>query len=68
MKRKLPRLVSKRARWYVANVKEITGVNTQGRTLEVARRNLDDATAPILTEHRGLQRECRSLLSRYFRS
>ena len=68
MKRKLPGVVCKRCRWYVAYEKEIPGVNTQGRTLEEARRNFDDATAPVFTERRGLERECRSMLSRYFLS
>ncbi len=56
MKRKLTRIIRKSGRWYIAYVKEIPGVNAQGRTLAEARRNLDEATALIIAEHRGVQR------------
>jgi predicted RNase H-like HicB family nuclease len=55
MKRKLTRIIQKRGRWYVAYVKEVPGVNTQGRTLAEARRNLDDALALIVTVNRDLK-------------
>jgi predicted RNase H-like HicB family nuclease len=55
MKRKLTRIIQKRGRWYVAYVKEVPGVNTQGRTLAEARRNLDDALALIVAVNRDLK-------------
>jgi predicted RNase H-like HicB family nuclease len=43
MKSKLTLVVQKRGDWYIAYVKEVSGVNTQGRTFVEAQRNLDDA-------------------------
>ncbi len=54
MKTKLTPVIQKRGRWYVAYLKEIPGVNTQGRTLAEARRNLNDALALIKAEKRAL--------------
>jgi predicted RNase H-like HicB family nuclease len=34
--------------WYAATVKELSGVNTQGRTLEEVRENLADAIEMII--------------------
>jgi predicted RNase H-like HicB family nuclease len=47
MKRKLTPVIKKCGRWYVAYVKEIPGVNTQGRTKRSVRRNLKEALALI---------------------
>jgi predicted RNase H-like HicB family nuclease len=49
MKRKLTPVIKKCGRWYVAYLKEIPGVNTQGRTKRSARRNLKEAFA-LVTE------------------
>lgn len=38
----------KRGKWYVAYVEEIPGVNTQGRTLAEAKRQLREALALVL--------------------
>lgn len=54
MKTKLTSVIQKRGRWYGAYVEEIPGVNTQGRTLVEACRNLNDALALIKTEKRIL--------------
>jgi predicted RNase H-like HicB family nuclease len=35
-------------------VKEVPGVNTQGKTLAEARRNLDEALALIIAANRNL--------------
>jgi predicted RNase H-like HicB family nuclease len=43
MERQFTAVIQKHGRWYVAWVEEIPGVNTQGRTLAEARRNLKDA-------------------------
>lgn len=47
-------VIQKRGRWYVAYVEEIPGVNTQGRTLAEARRNLKDALRLVLEANRML--------------
>ncbi|MFQ5817251.1 MAG: type II toxin-antitoxin system HicB family antitoxin [Terriglobia bacterium] len=47
-------VIQERGRWYVAYVEEIPGVNTQGRTLAEARRNLEEALRLILRSNRQL--------------
>ena len=42
----------KRGKWYVAYVEEIPGVNTQGRTLTEAKRNLKEALVMVLEANR----------------
>jgi len=54
MERKYTAVIQKRGRWYVAWVEEIPGVNTQGRTLAEARRNLREALQLVLEENRRL--------------
>lgn len=54
MQREFTAVIEKRGRWYVAFVKEISGVNTQGRTLAEARRNLKEALSLILETNRTL--------------
>ena len=57
MKKKITRIVQKSGDWYIAYIKELPGVNTQGRTLAEARENLKDALQLILEENRRLQSE-----------
>ena len=47
MRSKLTRVIKKKGDWYIAYVKEVRGVNTQGRTFIEAQRNLDDALRMI---------------------
>jgi predicted RNase H-like HicB family nuclease len=47
-------VIQKRGRWYIAFVEEIPGVNTQGRTVAEARRNLKDALRMVLRANREL--------------
>ncbi len=54
MEREFTAVFEKRGRWYVAYVEEIPGVNTQGRTLAEARRNLREALQLILETNRRL--------------
>ena len=54
MEREFTAVIEKRGRWYVAFVEEIPGVNTQGRTLAEARRNLKEALSLILEANRKL--------------
>ena len=57
MKNKITRVIRKSGDWYTAYIKEIPGVNTQGRTLAEARENLKDALQLMLEEKRRLQSE-----------
>jgi predicted RNase H-like HicB family nuclease len=54
MKREFTSVIEKRGKWYVAYVEEIPGVNTQGRTLAEARRNLREALTLVLESNRSL--------------
>jgi len=47
MNGKLTRIIEKHGDWHVAYVKEVPGVNTQGRTFAEAQVNLDDALRMI---------------------
>ena len=44
----------KRGKWYVGSVEEIPGVNTQGRTLTEAKKNLREALTLVLEANREL--------------
>jgi predicted RNase H-like HicB family nuclease len=55
MKKKIARIVRKSGDWYIAYIKELPGVNTQGRTLAEARENLKDALQLIVEENRRLR-------------
>lgn len=56
MQRAFTAIFEKRGRWFVAYVEELPGVNTQGRTLAEARRNLKEALELILDTNRILAR------------
>lgn len=56
MARQLTAVYEKHGDWYVAYVEEIPGVNTQGRTKEEARANLEDALQIFLEANRELAR------------
>ena len=43
--KKITPIIRKSRSWYIAYIKEIAGVNTQGRTLAEARSNLREALA-----------------------
>jgi predicted RNase H-like HicB family nuclease len=55
MKPRLTKVIEKRGRWYVAYIEEIPGVNTQGRTLAEARRNLKEALSLVIEANRRLR-------------
>jgi predicted RNase H-like HicB family nuclease len=59
MERKFTAIIEKLGKWYVATVKEMPGVNTQGRTLAEARRNLKEALELVIEANRELV--CRDL-------
>jgi predicted RNase H-like HicB family nuclease len=54
MKHRFTSVIEKRGRWYVAYIQEISGVNTQGRTLAEARRNLKEALTLVIQANREL--------------
>jgi predicted RNase H-like HicB family nuclease len=60
MKNQFTSVIEKRGRWYVAYVEEIPGVNTQGRTLAAARRNLKEALTLVIGANRELAANKRS--------
>ncbi|PYU12635.1 MAG: HicB family protein [Acidobacteria bacterium] len=60
MKHEFTSVIEKRGKWYVAYVEEIPGVNTQGKTLTEARRNLREALAMVIEANRELAAKGRS--------
>jgi predicted RNase H-like HicB family nuclease len=60
MKHQFASVIERRGKWYVAYVEEIPGVNTQGRTLSEARRDLKEALAMIIEVDRELAAKVRS--------
>jgi len=46
--------------WWIAYIEELPGVNTQGKTIEEARENLQEATRLILEANRELARRASS--------
>ena len=60
MKHEFTSVIEKRGKWYVAYVEEMPGVNTQGRTLADARRNLKEALTMVLEANRALCEKDRS--------
>ena len=60
MEHQFTSVIEKRGRWYVAYIEEIPGVNTQGRTLAEARRNLKEALTLGIEANRELTARWRS--------
>jgi predicted RNase H-like HicB family nuclease len=54
MSKRITRVIQKHGSWYIAYVREIPGVNTQGRPRRSARRNLKEALALIVKVNREL--------------
>jgi predicted RNase H-like HicB family nuclease len=54
MERKLTAVIEKHGPWYVGYIKQIPGVNTQGRTVSSTLRNLADAFRLVQEENRRL--------------
>ncbi len=46
----------KTGKWYAAWVEEMSGVNTQGKTLKEARENLKEALALVIEVNRQINR------------
>jgi predicted RNase H-like HicB family nuclease len=62
--RQFTAVIEKRGRWFVATVEEIPGVNTQGRTITEARRNLKEAIQLFVEANRELSARERSSAAR----
>jgi len=60
MKHQFTSVIEKRGKWFVAYIEEIPGVNTQGRTLAEARRNLKEALTMVIEANRELVAKQRS--------
>ena len=56
MKQQFTAVYKKNGRWYLGWVEEIPGVNTQGRTLKEAKKNLKEALQLILETNRSLSK------------
>ncbi len=57
MKLELTAVFRKIPEGYIGFVEELPGANTQGETLKVARRNLEEAVHLVLEANRQLARE-----------
>ena len=57
MKLELTAVFRKVPEGYIGFVEELPGANTQGKTLESARRNLEEAVRMVLEANRELARE-----------
>lgn len=57
MKQQFTAVYKKSGKWYLGWVEELSGVNTQGRTLAEARENLKEALSLVLEVNRLISRE-----------
>jgi len=57
MKRQFTAVYKKSGKWYLGWVEELSGVNTQGRTLVEARKNLEEALSLVLEVNRVISRK-----------
>lgn len=54
MKREFTAIIEKRGNWYIGYIEEISGVNTQGKTIKEVRENLKEALELILEANKSL--------------
>lgn len=57
MNQKFTGVYQKQGKWYLGWVEEISGVNTQGKTLKEVKKNLKEALSLILEVNRALVRK-----------
>jgi len=57
MKGEFTTIIEKRGKWYIGYIEEISGVNTQGKTLEEVNENLKEALILITETNRELTRK-----------
>ncbi|MCB4791318.1 MAG: type II toxin-antitoxin system HicB family antitoxin [Elusimicrobia bacterium] len=48
MDKKYSAIYEKRGKWYIGYIKELAGVNSQGKTLKEVKRNLKEALNLVL--------------------
>ncbi|OGD32204.1 hypothetical protein A3C91_02785 [Candidatus Azambacteria bacterium RIFCSPHIGHO2_02_FULL_52_12] len=56
MKQEFTAVYKKSGKWYVGWVEEVSGVNTQGKTLKETKENLREALSLVLETNRMLSR------------
>lgn len=54
MKREFTAVYKKQGKWYLGWIEEISGVNTQGKTLQETKENLQEALSLVLEANRML--------------
>ncbi len=52
MKREFTAVYKKQGKWYLGWIEELSGVNTQGKTLAETRENLEEALLLVLEANR----------------
>ena len=57
MKGEFTTIIEKHGEWYVGYIEEISGVNTQGRTVDEVEENLKEALALVIEANRELIRK-----------
>jgi predicted RNase H-like HicB family nuclease len=50
-------VIERRGKWYIGYLEEISGVNSQGRTVEEVKENLKEALSLIIEANRELARK-----------
>jgi predicted RNase H-like HicB family nuclease len=56
MQQRFTAVYKKSGRWYLGWIEEISGVNTQGKSLKEARENLKEALALVIETNRLITR------------
>lgn len=57
MKGEFTTIIEKSGKWYVGYIEEISGVNTQGKTIEEVEENLKEALELVIQANRELTRK-----------
>jgi len=57
MKGEFTTIIEKYGEWYVGYIEEISGVNTQGKTVEEVEENLKEALELVIQANRELARK-----------
>jgi len=54
LKREFTAIIERRGNWYIGYIEEISGVNTQGKTIKEVRENLREALKLIMEANKSL--------------
>ena len=57
MEGKFTAVFEKDGDWWIGHVEELPGANTQGRTLDEARKNLKEAVIMVIEAYREITKE-----------